>query len=310
MSAGAARLAILCPGQGGQHAGMFDLLREDVRAADLIAGAGLAAALGHAPVAVLAEDGLLFANRQAQPLVVAATLAAWEMLRDALPQPALVAGYSIGELAAYSVAGALSAPDAIAIAAQRATFRDACAAAVPQGLMSVAGFEVRAAQALLQAHGAHVAIETDFDKLIAGGTQAALLAAQTDLESRGAHTGRLPVSVASHTPLMQAAAHRFAALLADARFADPAVAVLAGYAIRDRRAAQAALVQQLTATVRWSACMDACAENGITVALELGPGAALSRMLRARHPGIACRSVSEFRSIRGVLSWLAREMEY
>ena len=49
--------------------------------------------------------------------------------------------------------------------------------------------------------------------------------------------------------------------------------------------------------------------SGVTIALELGPGAALSRMLRGRHPQIACRSVAEFRSIDGVLKWLERQAD-
>jgi [acyl-carrier-protein] S-malonyltransferase len=55
--------------------------------------------------------------------------------------------------------------------------------------------------------------------------------------------------------------------------------------------------------------MDAAAEAGITVALELGPGAALSRMLRAVRADIACRSVAEFRSLEGITSWLAGQRE-
>jgi [acyl-carrier-protein] S-malonyltransferase len=63
----------------------------------------------------------------------------------------------------------------------------------------------------------------------------------------------------------------------------------------------------LAETIEWSACMDAAVESGVTVALELGPGAALSRMFRSRHPEIACRSVSEFRSLDGIVSWLERQ---
>ena len=66
---------------------------------------------------------------------------------------------------------------------------------------------------------------------------------------------------------------------------------------------------QLAEPIRWKDCMDACSEFGATVALELGPGAALSRMLQARHPHIACRSVSEFRSLDGVRSWLNRHAD-
>jgi [acyl-carrier-protein] S-malonyltransferase len=310
-NARAARLAILCPGQGGQHAGMFDLFRGDARAAEVFEGPQLQAVLGYPLATVLNDDSLLFANRQAQLLVVAATLAAWEVLRDALPQPALVAGYSIGELAAYGVAGSLPVRDALAIAARRAEAMDACAKNMPQGLMSVSGLEIKRARALLQAHGADVAIETGFDTLIAGGGRGALLASEPDLLAGGARIGWLPVSVASHTPLMQGALASFAPVLAEARFADPVVPVLAGISgklIRDAKTAKAALSRQLTDTIHWAACMDACAESGITVALELGPGAALSGMLRTRHPAIACRSVADFRSVAGVLRWLEREL--
>jgi [acyl-carrier-protein] S-malonyltransferase len=53
--------------------------------------------------------------------------------------------------------------------------------------------------------------------------------------------------------------------------------------------------------------MDAAVESGVTVALELGPGASLSRMLRTRHPDLPCRSVSEFRSIEGIVAWVERQ---
>jgi [acyl-carrier-protein] S-malonyltransferase len=54
--------------------------------------------------------------------------------------------------------------------------------------------------------------------------------------------------------------------------------------------------------------MDTAAEAGITVALELGPGSALSRMLEARHPGIACRSAAEFRTVDGIAAWVGRQL--
>jgi [acyl-carrier-protein] S-malonyltransferase len=46
--------------------------------------------------------------------------------------------------------------------------------------------------------------------------------------------------------------------------------------------------------------MDSCVEAGVTEALELGPGAALPRMLHARHPQITCRAVDDFRFLAGV----------
>ena len=107
-----ARLLLLCPGQGDQHPDMFNLARTSGAASSLLD-----------QLAVRAE-GDIFANRNAQPLIVAATLGMWEAVRDFAPTPALVAGYSIGELSAYGVAGAITPEQAVTLAAQRAQWMD------------------------------------------------------------------------------------------------------------------------------------------------------------------------------------------
>lgn len=302
------RFAILCPGQGGQHAAMFDLLRNDARGADVLRDYAPDQRMGCRLDTILHDDSLLFANRHAQPLAVSAGLAAWQVLCEGLPAPDLVAGYSIGELTAYGVAGSLAATVAIDLAIARAVGMDACLRDEPeQGLMSVGGLPVDAAAAILQQHHAYVAIQTGFDTLIAGGLRADLHAAGRQCEAQGGRTSVLPVGIASHTPLMAPAVMPWSAALDAVDFGDPAIPVLAGISaqeVRSKDAAKDSLVQQLVSTIHWSACMDACAERGITVALELGPGSALSRMLRERQPQIECRSLSDFRSLAGALKWL------
>ncbi len=311
------RLAILCPGQGGQHAGMFDLLRDDPQAADFLSRCTLDQLL-KAPLAqVLADPAQLFANTCAQPLIVAAQLAAWQALREELVAiagtPAVVAGYSVGELSAYAVAGVFDATATVTLAARRAALMSEAAAAAPaQGLMSFGGMAVAALQASLQAQGAHAAIVTGADTLIAGGPSAALQAAAVALAGQGVRSAALPVGLASHTPLMQEAVGPFLAEL-DAMAVDvPAMPLLAGVTgqgVADGGQARQLLARQLTETIQWSACMDACVERGVTVALELGPGSALSRMLRERHAHIQCRSLADFRSLAGLLSWLRRQAD-
>ena len=72
-----ARLLLLCPGQGDQHPDMFKLARTNP-AANTLADRLLS---GHA-----GDD--IYANRIAQPLIVAATLSMWEALRAHTPPPA------------------------------------------------------------------------------------------------------------------------------------------------------------------------------------------------------------------------------
>jgi [acyl-carrier-protein] S-malonyltransferase len=262
---------------------------------------------------ILSDPALLFANRMAQPLIVAATLAAWEALRNDAPAPALVAGYSIGELAAYGVAGSLAPHAVVKVAAARALLMDACLQTTPrQALVAISGLPIRTVAEVLRQHDFNVAIENGEDSLIAGGFFDQLDQFQRTIHSAGGRTSVLPVAVASHTPLMRAAVAPFAALLQQQRFLDPHIPVLSGITAEPiDRAGKAIehLSRQIAQTIVWKDCMDACAEAGVTVALELGPGAALSRMLQARHPQIMCRSVADFRSLDGVRNWLVRHVE-
>jgi [acyl-carrier-protein] S-malonyltransferase len=296
------RLLVLCPGQGAQHTAMFDLARTDP---------GAASFLERCPFTLAPTT--MFENRMAQPLIVAASLSMWEALRERVPEPAIVAGYSVGELAAYAVAGALAPLDAIGLASLRATVMDEAQQLHPGQVMAAIGaLPIERARHLAEQAGFDVAIVTGKDTCIAGGRVASLATLEAAVIAAGGRLRRLPVAIASHTRLMASAVEPFAAALEAAHLASPRHVVLAGIdasRVLDRAAAVAGLSRQLAHTIQWSACMDAAAEAGVTFALELGPGAALSRMLQSRHPHIACRSVSEFRSIAGILAWIERQLE-
>jgi [acyl-carrier-protein] S-malonyltransferase len=293
------RLLILCSGQGGQHPGMFDLARTDARAAQLLDACG-----------AQADPARLYENEVAQPAIVAAALAMWEALRAEAPSPAMVAGYSIGELAAYGVAGALRPQECVALATTRARLMDRCVApGRPHGMLAVSDLLVDAVDRAAARFGCHVAIINDADKCIVGGLASDLDALQSDPALASARLQRIPVNIASHTPLMAGAVAPFAAALRDTAFGMPAFAVAGGIdgaRVHTPESAIEHLSRQLAEPIRWSDCLDACAEAGVDVALELGPGAALSAMLRARHPHIATRSVSDFRTLDGIRAWLAR----
>jgi [acyl-carrier-protein] S-malonyltransferase len=112
--------------------------------------------------------------------------------------------------------------------------------------------------------------------------------------------------VASHTNLLADAVDPLRALL-QASSAAPSLPLLAGVSgaqVHDGAQAAELLAQQTANTIHWTDCLDAIAEAHINVALELGPGNTLARMLRERHPHIACRSVTDFRSVKGIVSWV------
>lgn len=285
---------------------MFDLARTSASAAALLDG--LSAAMPQ-----VFDGADIYANSNAQPLIVAATLGMWEAIREFAPQPALVAGYSIGELSAYGVAGAFTAATATGLAARRAQLMDACLAAHPgQALLALSGLSSKRLEELATSHAFQVSIETGDDACIAGGLAQTAQALEAAVIAAGGRCTRLPVEVASHTPLMDDAVQPFADALRQTEFSPMTAPVLAGIsamAIDSKEQAVEQLSRQMAEKIRWLGCMDACAEAGITYALELGPGSALAKMLQARHPHINTRSIADFRTLDGIRKWLDRAAE-
>ena len=297
--------AIFCPGQGAQHAAMFALT-------ELAPIQAMPTWRSETLRDILSDPVALFANRYAQALITAVGLTRWQALRTRLPKPSLVAGYSVGELTAYGVAGALDSASVIALAGERAAAMDACVDLQhPQAMLAISGLTSLQIMPILQRHGLAIAIQNDTDRLVAGGLAADCAQAEDVLQASGAVCQRLPVAVASHTPLMNNAVVAFAAALDNCNWlpmTTPVLASVDAHKVRTTPQAKAALRAQLTDTIRWHDCMDACVENGIGVVLELGPGNALSRMMTARHPAVVCRSVDEFRSIGAAGDWLLRQL--
>ncbi len=301
-------LALLCPGQGAQHAAMFDRVRDLPAARNVLHAAS---AVLDRDVFAAAADDARFDNALAQPLLCAATLAHWQVLRNGLPAPVVVAGYSIGELAAHAVAGSVDTATCLALAAQRARLMDAASPA-NAGMQAVLGLQRHTLQPLCDAHGAHVAIANGQDHFIVGGTQASLQALADAARTQGAEVRPLPVHVPAHTPLLQAAVAPFAAALDASPLLAPRLPLLAGIdarPVRDRAAAVHTLSAQLAQTIEWAQVMRQAFERGARVFLQLGPGNALARMVAPSYPCCEVRAVEEFQSLDGAAAWVRSALE-
>ncbi|BBB64632.1 malonate decarboxylase subunit epsilon [Undibacterium sp. YM2] len=306
------KLALLCPGQGAQSAQMFALAMQQKQAASFVQNFLSLTIENNKLAEVLSSPELLFENRYAQPLIAAATLANWVALRNHVPAPDLIAGYSVGEISAHAVSGSMDMSAAVQLAITRASLMQACVTA-PQGMLAVSGIAISDIQQFAASHDLYVAIITADNKAIIAGLADKIRAAMPEIASLPGHDitcTEIAVHIASHTPLMQAAVPGFAQALNDVAVHVTEIPVLAGInaeKVTEPATIRSSLLAQLTQTIQWHACMDSMAENGISYALELGPGSALSKMLQTRHPHIACRSIADFRSLEGVIHWVQRQ---
>jgi [acyl-carrier-protein] S-malonyltransferase len=296
-------LALLFPGQGTQHPLMLPWLDSEPAARDLLQR--LSAALGADWRSRLADPDWATSNQVAQPLLVGVQLAAWASLAPHLPQPVVVAGYSVGELAAFGAAGVFDSATALDLAQVRARAMDRSAEGRLTGMLAVRDMPLAAIDAWCARHGLAVAIRLGPDRAVVGGLAASLESAALEVVVTGRLTP-MAVRIASHTPWMRPAAAAFAEHLRGVALQPARVAVacdLTGGGVRRADELEAALAQQIDHTVLWDMCMETVLERGATCVLEVGPGTTLSTMWRNRSPHIPARSIDEFKSAPAAIEW-------
>jgi [acyl-carrier-protein] S-malonyltransferase len=303
-------VAILCSGQGGQHAGMFDLFTDCAAVEPIFAAAS--DLLGKDPRRMVrAADPALFEDRIGQILCSTQALAAWAALGAARPARAVIAGYSVGELAAWGCAGAFDAKVVLQLALRRAVAMDTVAPK-ESGLAAIVGLRRLELEPILQRHAAWLAIINNTDSFVVGGHVDALITICQEAAALGAiRTVRLRVSVPSHTTLLARAVPLFRQALREAAPRVPAsgyrlLSGIDGSSVQDPVTGCEKLARQIATTIDWAACITACRAAGAETALELGPGTALSHMAARVFSDRRARSTEDFRSLQGLQAWLLR----
>ena len=302
---------LLCSGQGNQHRAMFDILEDNSDAQAVLNSS--AAFFGCHPIEYLQRlsDAELFQNLHAQPLIAVLQMATWTALRDHLPPPKVIAGYSLGEVVAYGCAGSLNTEQLLTLVQRRAMLMDA-AAPQDSAMLAIRGLLKAQVEDLCSETGVEIAIINGNDHFVLGGTGAAIRRLeQHPLAEQASQCKRLAVTVPSHTSFMSRAALLFANDLAKAgltEFRSPVLAGTNGGMVRRPTEAIAALTHQISTPINWLACVLAALETGSRVMLELGPGTALKKIQQEQSPMVAVRAVEDFRSLQGVADWLSRQL--
>jgi [acyl-carrier-protein] S-malonyltransferase len=283
------QLAVLFPGQGSQTADM----REQVERhrPDLLE---LAAVEVSGDLFERADEG----TRWAQPAIYCAALAGWEVLR-ADHEPDLMAGHSLGEIAALAAADALSAEDGLRLVAARGRLmQEAAEETGDGGMLAVRARECEPVEEVVEATGVVVANYNAPDQLILSGAVRALDEAEALLAERKVRAKRLPVSGAFHTAMMEPAVGPFREVVERIEVREPRVPVLSCVTAapfhsrparpdaRGRDSLRDQLVDALTQPVRWTDVLRALHELGATRFVETGPGRVLTNLVRKSLDGV------------------------
>lgn len=229
-----------------------------------------------------------------QPLVVATTLLAHEELaRRGLPAETVVAGHSVGEIAAYAIAGVISADDAVRLAAVRGSEMAKACALEPTGMSAVLGGDEDEVLARLEALELIPANRNAAGQIVAAGAIAALekLAEDPPAKSR---VRQLATAGAFHTHYMGSALDGYAAAAAGVSANEPTTTLLSnvdGRPVVSAADAMDKLVAQLTRPVRWDLCMRTIGELGTTAIVEFPPAGTLTGIAKRELRGVATHAV-------------------
>jgi [acyl-carrier-protein] S-malonyltransferase len=285
-------VAWLFPGQGSHAVGMASAwaersscAREALDEAAEVLGFDLPRLMAEGP-----ED-LLGDTYNQQPALLAASVAILRASFDELPEPAFVAGHSLGEYSALVAAGAIAYPDALILVRERGRLMREAGQRSPGRMAAILGLDDATVEALCGAiDGVQVANYNAPGQVVISGSLAGVDAALADLKAAGAkRCVVLPISIAAHSALMGPAAEQFGQTLAQATILDaslPLVANLSGRPISEAAEIRKELHGQLTGSVRWTSSVEFMADSGVDTYLEIGSGRVLcglvKRILRER----------------------------
>jgi [acyl-carrier-protein] S-malonyltransferase len=274
---------------GKDLAERFPAARDTFAAIDEALGSPLSRMMWEGP-----EDQLTLTHN-AQPAILAHSAAILAVVGDRLGSPGAAAGHSLGEYSAHVAAGTMRAVDAAQLVRRRGELMLEAGRQRPGTMAAVLGLAtVQVQQACAEASGQDgLAVPANLnapDQTVISGDPAGVARAGEGCKARGAkRIIPLNVSGAFHSPLMAPAVDGLREALAEASFADPAFPVIANAsaeAVRTGVDAKRLLVDQLTAPVRWVACMQVAAELCPEATfVEIGPGSVLSGLLKRIVPG-------------------------
>ena len=291
-----------------------DLAAEFVEATDLFRRADEVLGRNLSGIAWQGPLDELTRTSNCQPALYVHGLACLSVLRDIVgmfPVTA-AAGLSLGEWTAHAAAGTFSFEEGLRLVEQRGSFMEAACAATSGAMAALIGGDEAAVRSLAEATDVDVANINSPGQIVISGGRAKIEEAVAKAKDHGIRRASLlNVAGAYHSRLMESAHLQVGDALRGAELRDPSFPVISnvtGQQVVSAAEIRETLQNQVTATVRWTDCMERLLEMGCDLFLELGPGGVLAGLLQRTRKGVDVISVSDVASLQAAVARLQVEM--
>ncbi len=301
------KAAFLFPGQGAQAVGMGKELFDNSPAARSVFKE-VDEALGR-PLTRLLFDGPedeLKETVNAQPAIMAVSLACIKAMEeqlgaDALPRPALMAGHSLGEYTALAATGVLDVAQTAWLVRRRGELMQEACDQRPGAMAAILGLDEMAMEEIARETGTYVSNINTPEQIVISGDRMGVAKALDLATARGAKKAiPLKVGGAFHSGLMEPAKTGLVEAISKLSFKNPRVPIVAnctGEPLTTSSSIKSELISQICSCVQWKRSIDYMVRSGVSDFYEVGPGKALSGMVKRISKDANVISVGDIQSI-------------
>ncbi len=304
------KVAFVFSGQGAQYSGMGKSLYEASAAAKTVFETAEQIRPGTMQQCFEGALEEISITKNTQPCLFCVDLAAAEALREAGIEPDMVAGFSLGEVAAVTFAGIFTQAEGFSLVTKRGEAMQSAAEKVDSAMAAVLKLANEKVEELCRMHPGVFPVNYNCPgQLVVAGLKSSLGDFLSDVAANGGRAVPLNVSGGFHSPFMESASIRLAQVLSGMDVKAPQMPVYANYTAEPygENDAKLLLEKQVSNPVRWQQTVERMIEAGVDTFVEVGAGKTLCGLIKKTNRAVKVYNVEDADTLAATLAALRAE---
>ncbi|MDA2563384.1 ACP S-malonyltransferase [Bacillus cereus] len=282
------KIAMVFPGQGSQYVGMGKALCEEFSLAKMVfEEASDVLHMDLKKICFSGDSKVLTSTENAQPAILATSVAMFRVyLQEFGVFPDYVAGHSLGEFSALTCMRAIPFSDALKLVRTRGQLMKTASDMHTGMMLAVNNFDKNILKEVLekvngQGNLVSVACYNSPTQTVISGDAQAIQQVESYLKQKKVSTNLLNVSAPFHSSLMESVAESFTRHLDNNKyhsFKGKIISNTTALPYVSIEEMKRNLTLQITKPVKWRQTIDYLKNQGVTIAIEMGPKGVLTNL--------------------------------